>query len=194
MSLVEVYLPSSGTVDPNSNPRKWLNHCHLYAYTFEATTMGMKWDVPPENMTPSELTLMVLTIALWPLKLNTKVPSGHFHFLMLLPPAEPEAKEYSVGWMVRARTDFLWCVSVVKVLPAARSHSRIVESILPVITWGSDSWHLTSATVAVWPAKTCIWALVRMSHTRADASRPEVTRTSRVGWRASAYTPERWPW
>lgn len=42
---------------------------------------------------------------------------------MLLPPAEPDAKEYSVGWMARARTDFLWCVSVTEVFPAARSHN-----------------------------------------------------------------------
>ena len=29
-----------------------------------------------------------------------------------------------------------------------------VESMLPVMTWGSDSWHLTSATVPVWPERT----------------------------------------
>ena len=29
-----------------------------------------------------------------------------------------------------------------------------VESILPVMTCGSDSWHLTSATVPVWPERT----------------------------------------
>ena len=62
---------------------------------------------PPEKKTPSALTDSVLMIALWPLKLNTNAPSGHFHFLILLPPAEPDAKEYSVGWMARARTDFL---------------------------------------------------------------------------------------
>ena len=46
---------------------------------------------------------------------------------MLLPPAEPVAKEYSVGWMVTARTDFLWWVSVTIVLPAAKSHSLQVK-------------------------------------------------------------------
>jgi hypothetical protein len=58
---------------------------------------------------------------------------------------------------------------------------RTVESMLPVMTCGSDSWHLTSATVAVWPERTWICALVRMSHTRAEASRPAVTSTSSVG-------------
>lgn len=70
---------------------------------------------------------------------------------------------------------------------------RTVESMLPVITCGSDSWHLTSAIVPVCPARTCICALVRISHTRAEASRPEVTKTSRVGCRLSEYTPDRWP-
>ena len=85
--------------------------------------MQEDWDVPPEKNTPSALTESVLMMALCPLKLNTNEPSGHFHFLMLLPPADPEAKEYSVGWMASARTDFLWWVSVTIVLPAARSHN-----------------------------------------------------------------------
>lgn len=38
---------------------------------------------PPENMTPSSLTESVLIMASWPVKLLTKIPSGHFHFLML---------------------------------------------------------------------------------------------------------------
>jgi hypothetical protein len=46
-------------------------------------------------------------MALCPLKLKTNAPSGHFHFLILLPPAEPEAKENSVGWIARDLTDFL---------------------------------------------------------------------------------------
>jgi hypothetical protein len=33
---------------------------------------------------------------LWPLKVNTKVPSSHCHFFMLVPPAEAEANENSV--------------------------------------------------------------------------------------------------
>lgn len=89
---------------------------------------------PPEKNTPSELTESVLMIAFCPLKLKTKVPSGHFHFLMLFPPADAEANEYSVGCIASARTDFLWCVRVVRVLPAARSHNRTVESMLPVMT------------------------------------------------------------
>ena len=102
------------------------------------------------------------------------MPFGHAHFLMLLPPDEPLAKEYSVGWIVKDRTDLWWCVNVVIVLPAAKSQSlpnhslvqaeqyhfpsaahRTVESIDAVMTCGSDSWHLTSDTVAVWPVKTC---------------------------------------
>lgn len=59
----------------------------------------------------------------------------------------------------------------------------MVESMDPVMTCGSDSWHLTSETVAVWPERMCTWALVRMSQTLALASRPAVTRTSSVGCR-----------
>ena len=153
----------------------------------------------PENKTPSGLRLKELTIASCPEKLWTKVPAGQAHFLMLFPPADPEAKEYSVGWTASARTDFLWCVKVAIVFPAARSQSlhavsdtvtnnkariafyRTVLSIEPVMTWGSLSWHWTLATVEVWPLSTWIWVFVRMSHTRATASLPAVTRTSNVG-------------
>jgi hypothetical protein len=133
-------------------------------------------------------------IASWPGKLHTNVPSGHFHFLMLLPPALALAKLNSVGWIASARTLFLWCVSVVRARPAARSHRRTVLSMLPVITCGSEACVTTAPTVPVCPARTCTCAFVRMSHTRADASRPAVTSTSSVGCSASAYTPERWPW
>lgn len=78
---------------------------------------------PPEKSAPSSLTLMVLMMASCPLKLLTKMPSGHFHFLMLLPPDEAEANEYSVGWMASDRTDLWWWVSCEIVLPAARSHN-----------------------------------------------------------------------
>lgn len=54
-------------------------------------------DVPPEKKTPSWLTLIVLMIESCPLKLCTNVPFGHAHFLILFPPAEPDAKLYSVG-------------------------------------------------------------------------------------------------
>ena len=37
--------------------------------------------------------------------------------------ADPDAKEYSVGWIANARIDFLWCVNVTTVFPAAKSHS-----------------------------------------------------------------------
>lgn len=98
-------------------------------------------DEPPENRTPSALTLSELMMASWPEKLCTKVPFGHAHFLMLLPPAEPVAKLYSVGCTAIDRTLLWWCVKVVIVLPAARSHNRTVESMLPVMTCGSLSWH-----------------------------------------------------
>jgi hypothetical protein len=137
---------------------------------------------------------MVLMIASWPEKLQTNVPSGHFHFLMLFPPALPLTKLNSVGWMSSARTLFLWCVSVASVRPAARSHSRTVLSMLPVITCGSLACARTTPTVPVCPARTCTCAFVRMSHTRADASRPAVMSTSSVGCSASEYTPDRWPW
>ena len=78
---------------------------------------------PPEKSTLSEFTESVLMIALCPLKLHTNCPSGHFHFLILLPPADADANEYSVGWIAKARTDFLWWVRVTIVLPAAKSHN-----------------------------------------------------------------------
>lgn len=59
-------------------------------------------------------------------------PSGHFHCLMLS--GAPEANMYSSGWMARARTLFLWCVRVQVLLPAPRSHRRIVKSCEPVMT------------------------------------------------------------
>jgi hypothetical protein len=52
----------------------------------------------------------------------------------------------------------------------------------PEMIWGSESWHLTSATVLVWPVRVKMLARVRISHTRTLASRPAVHNTSRVGW------------
>src|SRR5689334_4001466 len=114
-----------GTMCQFRSPRMISSHCHLHAVGQRIATSspGARCHSPPENSTPSELTDRVLMMALCPLKFWTKVPSGHFHFLMLLPPADADAKLYSVGWMASARTDFLWCVRVSIVLPAARSHS-----------------------------------------------------------------------
>lgn len=156
MNPVVVCLPYSGMVSQSQSPRTSLNHYRLLGGILVQQGVRTINDkgryIPPEKNTPSELTDNVLMIALCPPKLKTKAPSGHFHFLMLFPPAEPVAKEYSVGWMASARTDFLWCVSVTIVLPAAKSHSlqsnvrsptrsarvalthRTVESMLPVIT------------------------------------------------------------
>ena len=43
----------------------------------------------------------------------------------------------SLGWRTMLLTDFLWLVRVAIDLPAARSHIRMVESLLPVMTCGS---------------------------------------------------------
>src|SRR6266702_359123 len=120
-----VCLPCSETVSLSRNPKTSSNHCQLWPRLFVQREVRVKRKTlaPPEKNTPSELTDKVLMIALCPPKLKTNAPSGHFHFLMLFPPPEPVAKEYSVGWMAIARTDFLWCVSVTIVLPAAKSHS-----------------------------------------------------------------------
>lgn len=40
---------------------------------------------------------------------------------------------------------------------------------LPVTICGSAAWHLTVATVLVWPVSVCTLALVLMSHTCVDA-------------------------
>jgi hypothetical protein len=122
-------------------------------------------NAPPEKRTPSALTLSELMMASCPEKLCTNVPFGHAHFLMLFPPAEPVAKLYSVGWIASDRTLLWWCVKVVIVLPAARSHSRTVESMLPVMTCGSLSWHWTVEMVPVCPVRTCTCDFVRMSQT-----------------------------
>src|SRR5436190_15042610 len=134
---------------------------------------------PPEKSTLSSLTDRVLTMALWPSKFCIKAPSGHFHCLMEF--VLPLAKVNSLGWVARDRTPFLWWVSTPMVLPAARSQRRMWESREPVMTCGSDSWHFTSATVAVWPERTWILLRERISQTLATPSRPPVTRKSSVG-------------
>lgn len=40
---------------------------------------------------------------------------------------------------------------------------------LPVMTCGSAAWHLTVATVLVWPVSVCTFAFVLMSHTCKDS-------------------------
>ena len=62
------------------------------------------------------------------------------------------------------------------------------------LTWGSAAWHLTSATVLLWPTSVCTQALVLMSQTRADPSLPQVSSTSIVGCRSMEYTALRCPW
>jgi len=61
--------------------------------------------------------------------------------------------------------DFLWLVRTDMVLPAARSHSRTVVSMLPEMICGVAACAATDATVLVWPVKTWMPFLVRMSHT-----------------------------
>ena len=86
--------------------------------------------------------------------------------------------------MTMLLTDFLWLVRVAMDFPAAKSHIRMVESLLPVMIWGSVDWQTTVPTVEVCPEREWICTLVLMSQMRAVESRPQVTRTSRVGWRA----------
>lgn len=122
-SNVEQNTPASASSEPG---------CGISSMFWNAVPVFQSQSVseplsPPEKKTPSEFTESVLMIALCPLKLKTNMPSGHFHFLMLLPPADADAKVYSVGWMASARTDFLWWVSVTIVFPAARSHSLDTE-------------------------------------------------------------------
>ncbi len=117
----------------------------------QGTGHGMKHS-PPDTSTPSEFTARVLRMAWWPEKFWMKFPSGNFHILILSGEAEANENLYridqrvsrmaslqhnythSVGWSAIERTLFLWLVSTAFVLPAARSHSRIVESWLPVTT------------------------------------------------------------
>merc|ERR1719158_1875800 len=82
----------------------------------------------------------------------------------------PEANMYILGWLTTARTDFLWLVSVHMDLPAARSHMRMVLSLLPVTICGSVDWQATVPTVEVCPVSVCTFTLVRMSQTRAVES------------------------
>ena len=56
-------------------------------------------------MTSSELMAIVLTMALCPDRFCKKVPSGHFHSLMLS--GAPDANVYSLGLIASERTDFL---------------------------------------------------------------------------------------
>jgi hypothetical protein len=74
------------------------------------------------------------------------------------------------------RIDFLWLVRTERVLPAARSHSRTVESMLPVITWGVAACVTIDATVLVCPPSTWMLFLVRMSHTCAPYTERERER------------------
>lgn len=62
-----------------------------------------------------------------------------------------------------------------------RAHLTVL-SMLPEIICGSDACVFTSATVLWCPVNVKMFARVRMSQTRTLASRPPVTRTSRVGW------------
>ena len=73
-----------------------------------------------------------------PVRFCTKFPSGNFHCLMLS--AEAEAIILTPGWTTKERTLFLWLVSVERVLPATKSHNRIVESCDPI--HGVESWFM----------------------------------------------------
>jgi hypothetical protein len=114
-----------------------------------------------------------------PLKFCIKSPFGSFQSLMLS--VEPEANILSVGCNARERTLFcnkktsqrgyflvdltLWFVREQTLFPLAKSHRRMVESWLPVITCGFELWQATEATVSLWPLKQNICAFVRISQT-----------------------------
>lgn len=156
---------------------------------------------------------MQLTIVLWPEIFWMKFPSGQRHCLMLsgeadanmylkqsensinfVPAKIRRISTHKVGWRTTLRTLFLWFVSVPRLFPAAKSHSRTVESWLPVIICGSLACVTTLATVFVWPTNVWMLALVRMSQTRAVESLPAETSTSIVGCNASEWTADKCPW
>ena len=76
---------------------------------------------------------------------------GRRYFLMLS--ADPAAKAKSWGCAAIARMDFLWYVSVDRVLPLRRSHIFTVLSWLPVMICGSaDAAASVTCCVTVWGA------------------------------------------
>ena len=75
----------------------------------------------------------------------------------------------------------LWCVSVARVLPAARSQSRTVLSAEPETTCGSVAAAATLLIVAWWPPSIMTCFDVRWSQQRTQLSRPPVKSRSSVG-------------
>ena len=145
---------------------------------------------PPLTSTSSALSAMQLMMLLWPSRFWRNLPFGSCHFLILsLPPdanvncrhthqidgvrsvtatlVQPAAVSVRTcrGCDTIARMLFLWCVSVAMVLPAARSHRRMVWSMDPVMTCGSTGFVSTDATVDSCPPSTWMLCFVRMSQT-----------------------------
>ena len=84
-----------------------------------------------------------------PDRFRKKAPSLHCHFFRLS--AAPETKEYSKGATQTSRIAFLWCVSVARAFPFAKSQSLIVQSWDPEMTWGSAALHASAPIVLTWP-------------------------------------------
>jgi len=119
-------------------------------------------------------------------------PSGHFQTLILSEP--PDAKVYSYGCRVIARTPFLWWVRVCVHDYILKSQNLIILSWLPVITWGSSLWQRIDSIVFWCPASTPTCTLVRMSQIRAVESLPPVTSRSICGCNYALKMPLRCPW
>ena len=108
------------------------------------------WNIWPESQsyidrTPLSLPLtstlslfkaIEFMIELWPAIVRRWWPSGHFQIRILS--AAPLAKVYSVGWITRALTPFLWCVNVCRHVPVLTSQVFIILSCEPVIICGSS--------------------------------------------------------
>ena len=84
------------------------------------------------------------------------------HQTLLLSAAQ-EAKVYSFGWIDNARMLFLWFVNVTAHFPAAKSQSRTMWSIEPLMNCGSAAWETKLQTAFVCPPSTKIASFVRIS-------------------------------
>ncbi len=62
---------------------------------------------------------------------------------------------HCVGWRASDLTLFLWLVRTALVLPAARSHSQIVQSWLPVTTWTIEAGNLNFNSETVLQMNPC---------------------------------------
>lgn len=91
----------------------------------------------------------------------------------------------SDGWIVTACKKLISC-SCYLTLTVKRPTNRLQGQplngdtqgfvwYLPVMICGSAAWHLTVATVLVWPVSVCTFAFVLMSHTCMDREKNPIT-------------------